>query len=1554
MTSYPDDTQIAIIGMAGRFPRARNIDEFWENLRDGVEAISFYNDEQLQALGAQRELLSDPNYVRAAAALDDVESFDAAFFGLNPREAEITDPQHRILLECAWEALEHAGYDSTTYKGPIGIFAGATFNTYLLMNVLPNSEITRSLEDVQINIGNGGDFLTSRISYKMNLRGPSYLVQSACSSSLVAVHVACQSLLNEESDMALAGGVSINVKSRTGYRYVEGSMMSPDGHCRAFDANAKGTIFGSGVGLVVLKRLEDALEDRDTIHAVIKGSAVNNDGSLKIGYTAPSVDGQARVITEALSNAGVDPSTVTYIETHGTGTQLGDPIEIQALKRGFKGGAAGKKGFCALGAVKTNIGHLDAAAGVTGLIKTVLALKHRALPPSLHFRRPNPEINFANTPFYVNTELRDWNPDGIPRRAGVSAFGVGGTNAHLILEEAPPPRQAGSSRPWQLLVLSARTGTALNQLASRVSLHLKRTSGVNVADLAYTLMVGRKPFSHRRVLICRDTDEAAMLLDEADSARVLSGSVEKCDRPVVFMFPGQGSQHVNMGLGLFSERSFRETVDSCSELLRSHLGLDLRTIIYPLKSSEEEARRQLSMTNMTQPALFVVEYALAKMWMSWGVQPVAMIGHSIGEYVAACIAGVLSLEDALMLVTVRGQMMQRLPPGAMLSAAVDQDHARTLLREGLSLAAANSHSQCVFSGRIDTINELEEQLRKAGVTCRRMQASRAFHSEMTEEVIEAFTKQVRGVALKPPVIPYISNVTGTWIRAAEAMDPAYWARHLRQTVRFAEGVRDLLKESGNILLEVGPGQILRKIVLRELDNPEPPVFSTFMRPDDQRSDLEAALETLGRLWLAGARIDSISFYASEKRSRIPLPTYPFERQRLWIDPRSQPVARIVSEENGLQRSHLSEWFYIPSWKKTLPAKDNSGLIERSQRCWIIFEDAGGVGRAVATRLKREQQDVITVVAGTSWERTWEGGYLICASKREDYEKLFREVKLRGKATYHVMHLWGICQAANAREVHSGGFERAQEVGLHSLLYIVQAMAGAGISSQICISVVSNNIRAIVYDEIILPEKTTILGACMVVPQEYTNISCKCIDVVIPRSNTRQEEQLIEQLLGESNTAAKDPVIAYRGDQRWVQTYESTPMVHDGNTGLPFKEGGTYLLTGGLSGVGLELSRFLARTAHARLVLVEGSPIPDNEVWDAWLESHGREDDVSRKIMRTRALEDQGAEVLVVSVDLSSVEQTGAVIAQAVKRFGDVHGVIHAAGVEGEKYFRAISETGARECNWHFRPKVYELIALEQALQGRHLDFCALASSISTILGGVGCAAHAAANHFLDAFTYNHNKKSSVHWITINWDSWRFEDSARHLPASGPDPAQRAMTSDEGAEAFRRIVSSGIRGQVLVSTSDLNSRVDRWVRAQPLSKSHTEKATESTPGHARPNLPNAYVAPGDQMERQMANIWQQALGIEAIGVLDNFFDLGGDSLLAVQVVAQMRKELKIEFPITSLYEGVTVRSLTSFLKSIDDLAQPILQPSQHTEREGRAHRRREYQEKQRSRKGTMGG
>ncbi|PZU94483.1 MAG: beta-ketoacyl synthase [Pseudanabaena sp.] len=1560
MTLHEDnirDSDIAIIGMMGRFPGANNVETLWSNLRDGVESISQFSDKELIAAGIDAELLSQPNYVKANGLLENIDLFDANFFGFSAKEAEIVDPQHRLFLECAWEALENAGYDPETYQGAIGVYAGTGTNSYLYNNLVPMMQNLDATVAFQVFLGNDKDFVATRTSYKLNLKGPSINVSTACSTSLVVVHLASQSLLSGECDMVLVGGVSIRVPQKTGYLYQQGMIYSPDGHCRAFDAQSQGTIGGNGVGVIVLKRLTDAIADGDYIHAVIKGSAINNDGARKVGYTAPSVEGQAAVIAEAQAIAEVDAETITYIEAHGTATDLGDPIEIAALTKAFQQ-STDKKGFCAIGSLKTNVGHLDAAAGISGVIKTVQALKHKQIPPSLYFETPNPKIDFANSPFYVNAKLREWEAIA-PRRAGVSSFGIGGTNAHVILEEAPAICPSGESRPYQLLLLSAKTATALNQAQANLASYLQANSNkLNLADIAFTLKLGRQSFEHRRMVICENTNakiqEAIAAIDSNDPQKVFSQFTDLKTRPVTMMFSGQGSQYVGMGQDLYRHESiFQEHLDRCCDLLIPHLGLDLRQILYPEAGRTEQAQKQLQQTAIAQPAIFAIEYALAQLWISWGIKPQAMIGHSIGEYVAACLAQVFSLEDALKLVAARGKLMQQLPSGAMLAVSLSETEVATFLNPDLAIAAINTPSSTVLAGSLEAIANLEKQLEVKEVNYRCLHTSHAFHSAMMEPMLPDFLALLAKVNLQPPQIPYVSNVTGTWITKTEATDPQYWLKHIRQTVKFSEGLQQILKEPQTLLLEVGAGKTLNTLARQQVARSPLNILSSLPHPQDPQSDLAFLFTTLGQLWLAGVPIDWTSFYIDENRHRIPLPTYPFERQSYWIEPKqSSPsaIARTAKDiPTEIRKPDLADWFYIPAWKQSVSPIAEMSLLPRDLG-WLIFVDDCQLSDHLIERLNAEQQDITTVTIGSEFTRLGDRSYSINPSQSSDYENLIRELKdslqSRGKRLNHIIHLWNVNRTPLTVDDVLRQEDQVLDLGLNSLIFTTQALGNHFSSENLDIVVVSNDLQEVTGTENLCPEKATLLGAVQIVPQEYPNIHCRSVDFTLATEN-QTNAKLVEQLLREIITSTSDVMIAYRGNYRWVQQFEPRQfpanLLTESSYQTPncrIRESGVYLITGGMGGMGLAFAKYLAQTAKAKLILIGRSPFPDYYDWSNWLDTHDPEDATSQKIKQLQSMETLGAEVFAISADVSNLEQMQAVITQAEQRFGSINGVLHAAGVPD--YGGVIARRDRTTIAPALAPKFRGTLVLDQLLQHTQLDFLLLCSSLSSLLHGIkfGEVSYCAANDFLDAYAYAKTARDGTFTVSINWTDWKevgmsvkaamrspksiAQNEAETMILDGPSPS-------EGVEIFKRVLQSP-SPRVAISTQDLLPLIERY---QSLSiSSFPEAVEENTSYHPRPELANAYVSPRNQTEQAIAKIWQQIIGVDRVGIYDNFFELGGDSLIGLQVIAKLNQEFKSNVPVATLYKAPTVSTIAEVVNPTTIESDPTKQ------RRDRGERRRE--------------
>ena len=896
---------IAIVGMAGRFPGAASVDELWRNLRAGKELIARFSDDELRHAGVDLGEVGE-DYVKARAILDSPESFDAAFFGISAREAALIDPQQRLFLETCWEALEDAAIEPNQFPGLIGVWGGAssalmTSRTYL-QHVLSRPGAVAAGDMLPLMLGNHNDFLTTRVSYKLNLRGPSVNVQTACSTSLVAVAHACQALLNWQCDVALAGGVCLSYPQATGYTYHEGGITSPDGHCRPFDAAAAGTVPGNAVAIVALRRLEDAIADGHDIIAVIRGTATNNDGAGKVSFAAPSIEGQAEVIAMAHAAAGVSPSTIDFVEAHGTATPLGDPIEVAALTRAFRAGGATGVQTCLLGAIKSNFGHVDRAAGVAGLIKAALALRHREIPATLHFTAANPKCELETSPFKVNSELVPW-PNRIhPRRAGVSSFGLGGTNAHVVLQEAPvSPVQRPAGRPSELVVISARTQSALEAATDNLVAHLERHSDIKISDLAFTLSSGRQAFSHRRAVVASTVADAVTVLRGRDPKRMISGVSEFGSRTVAFMFSGGGTQYVQMGRELRSQAPvFREELDRALTICRP--TRDLESVLFPSSGLEEDAAKRLEEPSWGLPALFAIQYALARQFMAWGVQPDALIGHSMGEYTAACLSGVMSLEVAMAVVAMRGKLFETLPRGGMIGVPLSESAVRNLLDERLAIAAVNADDSCVVSGPPAALADLERRLAEDDVECRRLHINVAAHSQMVEPILDEFNRFLSGIILSPPTLPIVSNLTGTLLTAADAQSPAYWTRHLRQTVRFGAGLDVLLAEPNRVLLEVGPGQTLAGFArVHPRRQPNQAVIASMRHPKEAVSDFAVLQQAVARLWTVGVSINWRAGEASGSYQRLHLPTYPFERRHYAIEPPLRTITAAPPEVAGYQQ-----------------------------------------------------------------------------------------------------------------------------------------------------------------------------------------------------------------------------------------------------------------------------------------------------------------------------------------------------------------------------------------------------------------------------------------------------------------------------------------------------------------------------------------------------------------------------------------------------------------------------------------------------------------------------
>ena len=1469
---------VAIIGMRGRFPGANDLDSYWRNLARGVESITVLTPEEMRAAGVPDTITRLPGYVNASPLLDAVDMFDAEFFGFSARDASLTDPQHRLFLETAWEALEDAGYEPADFPGPIGVFGGCEMSTYLYQLSL-NADSLKYIDGMQLMVTNDKDHLCTQVAYRLNLRGPSVTVQTTCSTSLVAIALACESLQSHTCDMALAGGVTVRVPQRGGYFYAAGSILSPDGHCRPFDVNAQGTIVGSGVGVVVLKRLSDALASRDNLRAVILGTGVNNDGNDKVGYTAPSFRGQAAAVRAAHAIAGVSPDSIGYVEAHGTGTILGDPIEISALVEVFRE-KTDRRGFCGIGSVKSNFGHLSCAAGVAGLIKTVLALEHGAIPPTLHYTAPNPAIDFANSPFYVTTSLRPWVRNGIPRRAGVSSFGVGGTNAHVMLEEARQRPRLGKRRSYQLFPLSARSEEALAQATINLAGHLQARPGVDLADVAFTLQVGRRAFRYRRFLVARNDDSAGLAAALSQPAR-LGTDVAVSARPVVFMFPGQGSQYPGMAADLYrNEPVARKAIDRCARLLKPALKTDLREILFPANNRRKSAAAVLKNTRWAQPALFTVGYALAELWQSWGVKPSAMIGHSVGEYVAASVAEMMSLEDALRLIAARGLLISSLPRGAMLAVMAPAETIERFVDGEVSLAAANAPGLAVLSGPDSAIERVEAALARESILARRLHTSHAFHSSMMEPMLPRFEEIVSAVKISAPKIPFVTTLTGEWAGSA-VTHPKYWSSQVRSAVRFSDGVRTLMDPNSPVAkdalyLELGPGNTLATFVAetaKALDKPAL-CFTSLPGPNDQKPDTEVMLTALGQLWAKGAACDWKGFHKTERRARVSLPTYPFERQSYWIGPRPDAITPAHEARD------VSTWFSRPVWRKAAPVDRMHDSL--GGRRILVFDEQTGLAAKVIDRLTALGAQPIAVRKGEHFRRLDARTYFLNPSQQDDFPRLASlvcepEARLGG-----VIDCW---TAAPPRETD---LDVAAVETLLSPMRLVHALSTLPTLRPLPVLLVARGTALVHSDDPLDPSRALGMGPGRVLPQEHTGVRVAHVDA-------DGAAGVADLLVAEFAAGATEPRVALRAGQRFVEEFEPIE-IGPATTSPDLPERPVVFVTGGLGHMGMSLAEAMFERLAARLVLVGRTSLPEPEAWAEKSEDATVSPELRALLRRLAQMRDQRDEVMVLKADFNKAAEVEAAVDAAVARFGQIDLAIHGAARIDPAAFASAAETTPAVVDAQFSPKLRGLDYLMKAFRGREPRRWVLHSSISTVLGGLGLAAYTGANAVLDTIAL----AGGANWLSIDWDAW---DNAGEAGSPGmPVP----IYPPEGQETFIRLLrSETIGSRVIVVVNDLAGRFDAWVRHAGAAPPQKGASGER---HPRPNLATAFVEPSTPTERSLAEIWGAQLGIDSIGVHDRFFDLGGHSLLAVQVASEIRDRFEMEIPVLKLFQAPTVAEL----------------------------------------------
>lgn len=1341
-----DETAIAIVGMAAHLPGAATIEGYWRNLRGGLSSIRRLSPDELKAAGEDAGLMAQPNYVPFAAPLDGYAAFDAEFFGFSPKEAAILDPQHRRFLETAWEALENAGTVPERFPGRIGVYAGCGQGTYFWVNLLSNRDLVDDVGHFLLrHTGNDKDFLATRVSHIFDLRGPSVNVQTACSTSLVAIHYAAQALVSGECDLALAGGVTIELPQLRGYLYKENEILSPDGECHAFDHRAQGTVFGSGAGCVALKRLADAQRDGDHVWAVIKGTAINNDGAQKAGYLAPSVEGQAACIAEALAVAGVSAESVDYVECHGTGTYLGDPIEVAALTQAFRE-TTPATGFARIGSVKTNIGHLDTAAGVASLIKAALALHHAEMPPSLGFEAPNPAIDFDASPFRVNDRLTEWPRRETPRRAGVNSLGVGGTNAHAVLEEAPP-RTPGdpSDWPYQILTLSARSGAALTAASANLAAHLRANPDTDLADTAWTLHAGRRAFERRRVVVAETPLEAAALLEADDPRRVFTHTA-LTDPDLVFMFPGGGAQYPGMARELYeTEPVFAEWMDRGLAYLQPRLDYDLRALWLPDLNggpgAEAAAAETLKRPSVQLPLIMITEYALAQMLIGWGLRPAALIGHSMGENTAACLAGVMSFEDCIGLVHRRGQLFDTVPAGGMLSVPLSLEALRPHLGD-LDIASLNAPELTVVSGPDAALDDLAARLKAQGVDTQRIAIDIAAHSRMLEPILADFRAHLAGMRLNPPQLPVISNRTGQPLTAQEATSPDYWTAHLRGTIRFADGIATLAARKNRVYLEVGPGKALSS--LAKMSVPGNQVLAALRHPDEAIPDDLYHLGLLGRIWALGGRFDWTQIWGEARRLKLPLPGYPFQRSDYFI----APAAPRIQDRAALARiEDVADWGVKPVWLPQaapleIDAETEAGLDPKS---WLIFSDGAGVAAAVIARLRAAGHRVTEVRPGEAFRRhPW--GYALPAERgREGYDRLIQDLTARGEIPQRLAHLWLAAP---------GGFEQNLERGFYSLLFLAQSWADEGAPLPEAVTVITAGAQRL-KGEGDAPEKALISGPARMIAREL-GVPVAVLDLppVPKRKGDAFALPVLEELLATPGTREA----ALRAGRRLGKLLRPAPLPAPAEV----PAGSVWVITGGFGGIGLTLAADLRRQG-AKVALIARKASPE----------------------RLRRAEALGA--LLAEADICNLDQMRAALDRIRAELGPIHGVIHAAGHIDDAPLMAKSVASVDAV---LAPKLHGLRVLDALLPDGAINTLVLFSSTSTLTAPAGQVDYIAANDYLNAYARS-RQGGKTRVIALNWGIWAqvgmaAEAMAARLGAApaASEPAGVPLLDTAGFDAAR--------------------------------------------------------------------------------------------------------------------------------------------------------------------------
>ncbi|MFB8275285.1 SDR family NAD(P)-dependent oxidoreductase [Nocardia colli] len=1498
-----DDHAVGIAGMACRFPGGANTPQlFWRNLADGIDTAT---EVPQQRWDAQQFFDPDPyspetTYTTKGAFVDDIAGFDAQFFGISPREAIRMDPQQRMLLETVWAALEDAAIPAEQIRGSrTGVFVGMMADSRYA-NVLVDHGGHGELDDPYVGLGSASSVAAGRLSYLLDLRGPSLVVDTACSSSLVALHLAINSIRNGECDRAVVAGVSAIVHPDTYQQACKMRMLAADGRCKTFDAEADGFLLGEGCGAVVVERLADARARRHQVLAVVRGSAVNQDG-MSNGLTAPNRAAQVAVIRAAQQNAGISADSIDFVEAHGSGTQLGDAIEIGALTEVFGATRADDRPLY-VGAVKTNVGHLTGAAGMAGLIKTVLALNRGAIPRNLHLREPNPAIDWSAGPVRLPHENIPWpREDQRTATAGVSSFGWSGTNAHVIVSapavDLPEP---DPEERWHILPLSGRSPETLTNTAHAMSEYLRSHPRLAPADVATTVQTGRNAMPCRTAIPFRTLLDAAEALDEV-GRRVPVATVPRGQPTVRFVLPGTGDQFVGMGRDLYrSHRVFRDAIDHCAEIAAESLGMDLRAALYSdaspaasdpfaaLRGGAAAAGELVTRIDLAHAVVFSLSYAAARMWQSYGVEPSGLLGYSLGEYSAACVAGVFAVEVALPLVVRRARLVADAEPGAMLTVATAADRVAEYLGPDLSCAAINSPNTVVVAGTEDAIVGLEQRLAADEIAARRVPTTRAMHSPLLDPLRERLIELFDGIELRAPRIPFVSNLTGTWITGEQARDPNYWADQMCSTVEFADGVYTLAESDPCVVIDLGAGQLGSLVSQVLIQSGGAAALPTLRGSATRDPDEMIVARTLGRLWVGGVDVDW-SRIGSSGRS-ISLPTYSFKHQQFWPEPgngRAEPVRAIAGTDTAATELFEPQWVTAPA---SVDSVDRQGP-------YLVFVDPDTCSAELARHLAKilDGVDWVSVAPGTEFGTSGADGYRIRPDRPADYAELVAALADRDLLPRTVVHLWSV-SGPNSEPPDSVTAHR--RLGFDSLMALAGQLGRHAIDG--CrILVVTDHAQIIDPEDDLHPGKTTVTGPALTTGQEYPGLAVRTFDVVTPVDDEDGSwDELTEAVAAELNWPGTDTAIARRGRRRLVKRFR--PLTLDAPT--PYvRDGGVYVITGGTGSIGLQAAAHLSAAAtDVKLVLLARTPLPDLD--DE--ESVAKAGEASRaKAAAVRDLTKAGAEVLVQSCDIGDRDAIAAAITNARKRFGPIDGVIHAAGVLSPDAFTTIAETSPEISAAHFRAKVDGTLALADALRGERPDFVVLLSSMSAVLGGIGFAAYAAANAFQDQFVATRGLPGGSAWRSACWDTWQATVQHGENPGVAESLDKYSFAASDALAVLDRLIAGGPR-RAVVSAGQLHRRIDAWVGGGDPLRENASVAPEITTAPPEHTI--------EDYRRRLAELWQQALGVDQVGPHDNFFESGGNSLVGLQLINSIKQQFRAVIPTVALFEAPTIADMADYL------------------------------------------